>query len=55
VPWHLLEATHLNFFTQSSLEMLLAPIASRIEMARFGHVKCDRLSYYTNLAAVVYL
>jgi SAM-dependent methyltransferase len=55
VPWHLLEATHLNFFTQSSLETLLAPIASKIEMARFGQVRCDRLSYYTNLAAVVYL
>jgi SAM-dependent methyltransferase len=53
VPWHLLESTHLNFFTQASLESLLAPIASRIEVARFGQVKCDRLSYYTNLAAVV--
>ena len=53
VPWHLLEATHLNFFTQASLESLLAPIASRIEVARFGQVRCDRVSYYTNLAAVV--
>ena len=53
VPWHLLESTHLNFFTQASLESLLAPIASRIEVARFGQVRCDRLSYYTNLAAVV--
>ena len=54
VPWHLLEATHLNFFTQASLESLLAPIASSIEVARFGQVRCDRLSYYTNLAAVVH-
>lgn len=55
VPWHLLEATHLNFFTQPSLESLLTPIASRIEMARFGQVRCDHLSYFTNLAAVVHL
>jgi SAM-dependent methyltransferase len=54
VPWHLLEATHLNFFTQASLESWLSPIASRIEMARFGHVRCGHLSYYTNLAAVVH-
>jgi hypothetical protein len=53
VPWHLLESTHVNFFTQASLESLLAPIASRMEMARFGQVTCDRLSYYTNLAAIV--
>jgi len=54
VPWHLLEATHLNFFTQSSLELLLTPIARKIEMARFGQVKCDHVSYFTNLAAVVH-
>ena len=53
VPWHLLEGTHVNFFTQASLESLLAPAASRMEMARFGMVRCDRLSYYTHLAAVV--
>jgi len=54
VPWHLLEATHLNFFTQSSLELLLTPIARKIEMARFGQVRCDHVSYFTNLAAVVH-
>jgi 2-polyprenyl-3-methyl-5-hydroxy-6-metoxy-1,4-benzoquinol methylase len=53
VPWHLLEGTHVNFFTQASLESLLAPTAARMEVARFGLVRCDRLSYYTNLAAVV--
>ena len=54
VPWHLLESTHVNFFTQQSLESLLAPVGSRVDVARFAHVQCERLSYYTNLAAVVH-
>jgi hypothetical protein len=54
VPWHLLESTHVNFFTQASLEALLAPTATRVEIARIGQVVCDRMSYYTSLAAVVH-
>ena len=53
VPWHLLEATHVNFYSQHSLERALAPYAARIEMARLGRVQCDRLTFYTTLAAVV--
>jgi SAM-dependent methyltransferase len=52
VPWHLLESTHVNFFTQASLEALLAPMASRTEIARIGQVICDRMSYFTSLAAI---
>ncbi|MDH4067097.1 MAG: hypothetical protein OEW19_22075, partial [Acidobacteriota bacterium] len=51
VPWHLLEATHVNFFTQHSLEAALAPHAGQIEMARIGAVRCGSLFYYTSLAA----
>jgi SAM-dependent methyltransferase len=53
VPWHLLESTHVNFFTQASLEALLAPMVSRVGMARIGAIVCDRMSYYTSLAAIV--
>jgi SAM-dependent methyltransferase len=55
VPWHLLEATHLNFFTQQGLEALLAPYAERIDVARVGVVRCGPLTYYTSLAARVVL
>jgi SAM-dependent methyltransferase len=53
VPWHLLESTHVNFFTQASLHAALEPHAARIEMARIGVVQCDRLQFYSSLAAVV--
>ncbi len=55
VPWHLLEATHLNFFTQQSLEALVAPYAERVDVARVGVVRCGPLTYYTSLAARVVL
>ncbi len=52
VPWHLLEATHVNFFTQESLTQTLLPHATRIEPARIGLVECDRASYYSSLAMI---
>jgi SAM-dependent methyltransferase len=52
VPWHLLESTHVNFFTQHSLEQLLLPWVSRAEFSRIGLVQCDRLKYFTSLAVV---
>jgi SAM-dependent methyltransferase len=52
VPWHLLESTHLNFFTQPSLRALLAAHAAHVEMSRLGLVVCDRMQFYTSLAAV---
>ncbi|MEZ5286813.1 MAG: hypothetical protein R2712_18790 [Vicinamibacterales bacterium] len=55
VPWHLLEATHVNFFTQHALEAVLSPFASGVEVSRIGEVRCGPLSYYTSLAAVVTL
>jgi 2-polyprenyl-3-methyl-5-hydroxy-6-metoxy-1,4-benzoquinol methylase len=55
VPWHLLEATHVNFFTQHSLERALAPVARSVEIARLHAVRCDRLQFYVNLAALVSL
>ena len=55
VPWHLLESTHVNFFTQHSLAALLAPYAAEVEFSRLGAVQCDRLLYYDSLAARVRL
>jgi 2-polyprenyl-3-methyl-5-hydroxy-6-metoxy-1,4-benzoquinol methylase len=55
VPWHLLEATHINFFTQHSLERALAPVARSVEIARLHAVRCDRLQFHMNLAALVTL
>jgi SAM-dependent methyltransferase len=52
VPWHLLEASHVNFFTQHSLAAALAPHASGVEFLRFGSVRCDRLAFNNTLAAV---
>lgn len=54
VPWHLLESTHVNFFTQPSLQAVLAPHAVRVEMSRIGLVVCDRMQFYTSLAAVAH-
>jgi SAM-dependent methyltransferase len=52
VPWHLLESTHVNFFNQHSLEHLLRPLFRRAEFFRLGLVQCDRLQYFTTLAAM---
>ncbi len=55
VPWHLLESTHVNFFTQHSLARALAPHAASVEFARIGAVQCDRMLYYSSLAATATL
>lgn len=55
VPWHLLESTHVNFFTQQALEALLAPYARRLDIARVGEVRCGPLSFHTSIAARVTL
>lgn len=52
VPWHLLERSHVNFFTQASLAALLAPHFSNVRFARIGEVRCDRLRFYTSLVAI---
>lgn len=37
VPWHLLEATHINFFTPKILENLLSKYTSNIYIQTYGH------------------
>ncbi len=36
VPWHILEATHVNFFTQKILESLLKTFTPKIEVFSYG-------------------
>lgn len=55
VPWHLLEGTHVNFFTQQSLARCLRRYAESIEFARIGEVRCDSMSFHTSLVARVSL
>jgi len=55
VPWHLLEGTHVKFFTQRSFSAALQPHAARIDMARIGAVRVGDLQFYTSLAARVLL
>lgn len=52
VPWHLLERSHLNFFSQASLAATLAPHFSRVRFARIGEIRCERLRFYTSLVAI---
>jgi 2-polyprenyl-3-methyl-5-hydroxy-6-metoxy-1,4-benzoquinol methylase len=37
VPWHILEATHLNFFTPKILESVLRQFAAKVEVFTYGH------------------
>jgi SAM-dependent methyltransferase len=52
VPWHLLEATHVNFFTQPSLKKALEPYFSKIEFGRVGAARFNESVYYVSLVAV---
>jgi SAM-dependent methyltransferase len=51
VPWHLLEASHVNFFTQQSLGALLQEHFREVRFLRIGEVRCDRMRFYTSLVA----
>ena len=51
VPWHLLESTHVNFFTQASLRRLLEPYFSRIEFGRISPGRINDSTYYVGLVA----
>ncbi len=52
VPWHLMEATHVNFFNQESLAQALKPHFSRIEFGRIGQSRFNDSVYYVSLAAM---
>lgn len=52
VPWHLLEATHVNFFSQNSLEAVLAPYFAQIEFCKIAPVQVNSSFWYTSIAAI---
>jgi len=52
VPWHLLEATHVNFFTQKSLSELLKKYFSKIDFARIGPNVVNGTTYYTSIVGI---
>ncbi|MFC4160161.1 class I SAM-dependent methyltransferase [Chitinimonas lacunae] len=54
VPWHLLESTHFNFFTETSLKATLAPYYSRIEFGRVCPITINDTRYHVSLTAVCY-
>jgi hypothetical protein len=52
VPWHLLEGTHVNFFTQASLTRALQPYFSSIEFGRVGACRMNDSLFHVSLLAV---
>ena len=50
VPWHILEATHINFFTQTSLAALLHPYFPSLEFGRVGLSQFNASPYFVSLA-----
>lgn len=52
VPWHLLESTHLNFFTEISLRRALEPHFKKIEIGRMGEIETNGTRYFISLVAV---
>jgi hypothetical protein len=52
VPWHLLEASHLHFFTQRSLEAALRPFFSQVEFGRIGSFRINDSEIHDSLVAV---
>jgi hypothetical protein len=51
IPWHLLEATHVNFFTQKSLGSLLRRYFRRVEFGRISLTAVNDSPYYVSLVA----
>ncbi|MBP0003655.1 MAG: class I SAM-dependent methyltransferase [Cyanobacteria bacterium SBC] len=52
VPWHLLEATHFNFFTQASLYKILSQYFSRVEFMQIHPVTVNGTLFFISLAAI---
>jgi SAM-dependent methyltransferase len=52
VPWHLLETTHVNFFTQQSFEKTLKRHFSSVLIGKVGFNSLARTDFFTSLLAV---
>jgi hypothetical protein len=52
VPWHLLEATHVNFFNQTSLTKELRRHFSKVQIGRIGSAWLNGTRTFVSLSAV---
>ena len=52
VPWHLLESTHVNFFTQQSLERTLLKHFVEVEIMKILPIVTNNAKWYTSIAAL---
>jgi 2-polyprenyl-3-methyl-5-hydroxy-6-metoxy-1,4-benzoquinol methylase len=52
VPWHLLEATHVNFFTQASLERALKRYFNKVEIARISPTTTNGSKWFESLVGI---
>lgn len=52
VPWHILEATHVNFFTQNSLGKLLEQYFTKVSFIRIAPQNTNGSKWYVSLLAV---
>lgn len=52
IPWHLLEATHINFFTQPALETLLRRHFTHVDILRIGPTVVNGAKWFCSLIAV---
>lgn len=52
VPWHLLESTHVNFFTERSLRAALKRHYSRIEFGRISPRAINGTKFHLSLLAI---
>ncbi len=51
VPWHLLESTHVNFFTQPSLERALRPYFRTISFGRVCPCLLNDTDFHVSIVA----
>jgi SAM-dependent methyltransferase len=52
IPWHLLEATHINFFTQPALEALLHRHFTHVDIFRIGPTVINGAKWFCSLTAL---
>ncbi len=52
VPWHLLESTHYNFFTENSLRKLLSPFWKNLNFIKIGDMYINGDIIKNNIAVV---
>ena len=52
VPWHLLEDTHVNFYTAPSLAEALGPHFARVRLAAVHSLRFADAGYYESLGAI---